>query len=253
MSEIEHLANEEGNVPGSESQESKRILAIFPHPDDAEFSCGGTMARWAREGNDVTLCLVTDGASGSDDPAMTPAGLAEIRMVEQRAAARILGIGEVIFLGKRDGTIVHDMNLRRELTRVMRQVRPHILICGDPSVFWHGNEYINHPDHRATADAVLAAAFPAAGNRLYFPELLVEGLDPWKIKEIYVSSPATADTWIDISDTIDLKIAALKAHASQMGDWDPTDMIKEWAKGDGEKHEPPVAYAEDYRHFTISG
>ncbi|MGD9712509.1 MAG: PIG-L deacetylase family protein [Thermomicrobiales bacterium] len=253
MSEIEHLSMEEGNVPGEESPVSKRVLVIFPHPDDADFSCGGTMARWAREGNEITLCLVTDGASGSDDPAWTPARLAETRETEQREAARILGIADVIFLRQRDGTIVHDMTLRRELTRVMRRVRPHILICGDPSVFWHGNEYINHPDHRATADAVLAAAFPASGNRLYFPELLVEGLEPWKIKEIYVASPSTADTWIDITETIDLKIAALKAHASQMGDWDPTEMIQEWAAADGAKHDPPVKYAEDFRHFTISG
>jgi len=253
MSEVEHLSREEGNVPGDESPESKRVLVMFPHPDDAEFSCGGTMAKWARAGNEITLCLVTDGASGSDDPAMTPALLAETRAVEQRAAADILGIGEIIFLGRRDGTIVHDLELRRELTRIMRRVRPHILICGDPSVFWHGNEYINHPDHRATADAVLAAAFPSSGNRLYFPELLVEGLEPWKITEIYVASPTTADTWIDVTDTMDLKIAALKAHASQMGDWDPTETVQEWAARDGENHDPPVAYAEDYRHFTISG
>lgn len=253
MSEVEHIAAEPGNVPGEESPTAKRVLAIFPHPDDAEFSCGGTLAKWSRQENEITLCLVTDGASGSDDPTMTPALLAEIRATEQRAAADILGIGELIFLGKRDGTIVHDMDLRRELTRVMRKARPDILICSDPSVFWHGNEYINHPDHRATADAVLAAAFPSSGNRLYFPELLVEGLEPWKIKDIYVSSPAVADTWVDISDTIDLKIDALKAHASQMGDWDPTETIREWAAADGARHEPPVEFAEDFRHFTISG
>ena len=253
MSEVEHIAAELRDVPGDDSPTSKRVLAIFPHPDDAEFSCGGTMARWSREGNQITLCLVTDGASGSDDPAFTPALLAGTRETEQLAAAKILGIDDVIFLRQRDGTIVHDLDLRRELTRVMRNVRPDILICGDPSVFWHGNEYINHPDHRATADAVLAAAFPSSGNRLYFPELLVEGLEPWKIKEIYVASPAKADTWIDITDTIDLKIDALRAHASQMGDWDPADTIREWASGDGEKHDPPVDYAEDFLHFTISG
>jgi LmbE family N-acetylglucosaminyl deacetylase len=253
VSEVEHIVAEPGDVPGDENPVSKRVLAIFPHPDDAEFSCGGTMARWAREGNEVTLCLVTDGASGSDDPAMTPALLAETREREQREAARILGISDVLFLRKRDGTIEHTMELRRELTRVMRRVRPDILICGDPSVFWHGNEYINHPDHRATADAVLAAAFPSSGNRLYFPELLVEGLEPWKIKDIYVASPAVADTWVDITSTIGLKIDALKAHASQMGDWDPTETIQEWGRGDGEKHDPPVEFAEDFRHFTTSG
>ncbi len=253
MSEIEQLTTDTDEKTIEESSEPKRILAIFPHPDDAEFSCGGTLARWAREGHEIVLCLVTDGASGSDDPEMTPARLASTRAEEQMDAARILGISDVIFLGRRDGTIVHDMDLRRDLTRVMRRCRPDIVVCSDPSVYWHGNEYINHPDHRATADAVLAAAFPSSGNRLYFPELLVEGLQPWKIREIYMASPGEADTWVDITDTIDLKIEALRAHACQMGDWDPGEMIREWAAADGAKSDPPVSYAEDFRHFKISG
>lgn len=253
MSEIEQLAPESEPETSENSPRSKRILVIFPHPDDAEFSCGGTLARWARQDNEIVLCLVTDGASGSDDPNITPEQLAATRAEEQMNSAKILGISDVIFLGRRDGTVVHDMDLRRDLTRVMRRCRPDILVCGDPSVYWHGNEYINHPDHRATADAALAAAFPSSGNRLYFPELLVEGLEPWKIREIYIASPGEPDTWIDITDTIDLKIEALRAHACQMGDWDPVDMIREWAAADGAKADPPVAYAEDFRHFNISG
>jgi LmbE family N-acetylglucosaminyl deacetylase len=240
-------------TPGPELPEGKRVLAVFPHPDDAEFSCGGTMARWADAGNDITLCLVTDGDRGSDSPDITPLQLTETRKAEQCEAATILGIRDVLYLGRQDGTVVHDLDLRRDLTRVMRRVRPDIVICGDPSVYWHGSEYINHPDHRATADAVLAALFPSSGNRLYFPELLIEGLEPWKIHEVYLASPGQADTWVDITCVMDRKIEALRAHRCQMGEWDPAEMIREWAARDGKLHTPPVDYAEDYRYFRING
>jgi LmbE family N-acetylglucosaminyl deacetylase len=254
MTEEQQLAaQEQAPASGPDSPEAERVLVIFPHPDDAEFSCGGTMARWAAEGKQITLCIVTNGDRGSDDPEMTPAKLAEIRHKEQLEAARILGVKDVIFMGRQDGTIVHDLDLRRDLTRIARQVRPDVVITDDPSRYWFGNEYINHPDHRATAEAALAAAFPAAGNRLYFPELLVEGLEPYKIKQFYVSSPVDADTFVDITDYMDTKVAALRAHASQMGDWDPKEAVCEWATASGKRRNPPVTYAEDFKYFQTSG
>jgi LmbE family N-acetylglucosaminyl deacetylase len=254
MTDEQQLANaEKMPTSGPESPEAERVLAIFPHPDDAEFSCGGTIARWASEGKAITLCIVTDGDRGSDDPEMTPALLGEIRHREQLDAARILGVKDVIFMGRQDGTIVHDLDLRRDLTRIARKVRPDVVITDDPSRYWFGNEYINHPDHRATAEAALAAAFPAAGNRLYFPELLVEGLEPYKIKQFYVSSPVDADTFVDISDHMDTKIKALRAHASQMGEWDPDETVRDWNSADGKRRNPPVAYAEDFKYFQTSG
>jgi len=246
------VANEEP-TSGPESPQAQRILTIFPHPDDAEFTCGGTVARWAAEGREITFCIVTNGDRGSDDPAMTPALLAETRRREQLESARILGVQDVIFMGRQDGVVVPDLGLRRDLTRILRQVRPDIVVAGDPTSYWFGNEYINHPDHRAVAEAALAALFPSAGNRLYFPELLVEGLVPHKIKQVYITSPVDADTWIDISDFIDRKIEALRAHASQMGDWDPDEEIRKWNSGDGKRHDPPVEYAEDFRYFKIEG
>jgi LmbE family N-acetylglucosaminyl deacetylase len=253
MTDKQQVVADDVRTPGPESPQAQRVLVIFPHPDDAEFSCGGTVARWAAEGCQVTLCIVTNGDRGSDDPAMTPSLLAETRRVEQLEAANILGIEDVIFMGRQDGTIVPDLDLRRDLTRVLRRVKPDIVITGDPTSYWYGNEYINHPDHRAVAEAALAAIFPSAGNRLYFPELLIEGLEPHKITQVYIASPVTADTWIDISDYMDRKIEALRAHASQMGDWDPDEPVREWNAGDGQRHDPPVAYAEDFRYFQISG
>lgn len=253
MSDRDQVVIDESTEPGPESPALKRVLTIFAHPDDPDFSCGGTMARWAREGHEVTYCLVTSGDKGSDDPEMTGERLVEIREREQRAAAAITGVREVIYLRRPDGMVVHDLELRRDLVRVLRTVRPHVVVCGDPSVRWYGQEYINHPDHRAVAEAALAAVFPASGNRLYLPELLAEGLEPHSVSEVYLSGPAEPDTWIDITETIGTKVDALRAHASQMGDWDPDEPIREWGRRDGEKHTPPVEYAEDFRYFKLGG
>jgi LmbE family N-acetylglucosaminyl deacetylase len=253
MSDSGQVAEPGPKESGPELPSAKRVLGIFAHPDDAEFTCAGTAARWASEGHQITYCIVTDGSGGSDDPAVTPEELARTREAEQREACRILGVKDVIFMGRQDGTIVPDLELRRDLVRIIRHVKPNVVICGDPTLFWVGQEYINHPDHRAVAEAALAALFPAAGNRNYFPELLKDGLEPFKIKEVYVGSPAIADTWIDITDFIDQKIEALRAHKSQLRDWDPEESIREWNAADGARHDPPVPYAEDFRYFKIEG
>jgi LmbE family N-acetylglucosaminyl deacetylase len=252
MAEMEMVEDRKEIVP-RESPEGTKVLFVFSHPDDAEFTCGGTIARWSAEGKEITLCIVTDGSRGSDDPEMTPERLVEIRLREQEAANDILGIVEVIYLGRQDGIVVPDLELRLDLVRVFRRVRPDVVVTGDPSVYYVGNEYINHPDHRAVATAALEALFPAAGNRLYFPQLLDEGLEPHKIYEVYISNPAEPDVFVDITDFMDRKIASLRLHSSQMGDWDPDEPIREWNARDGEKRAPPVKYAEDYRYFKISG
>lgn len=236
-----------------EIPEGKRVLIITAHPDDMEFGTGGTAARWAANGCEIALCIVTDGASGSDDPAMTPERLKETRRAEQLAANAILGIQHVINLDRPDGMVVADLDLRRDLVRVIRRFRAEVIVCGDPTVYFYGNEYINHPDHRAVATAAIDALFPAAGNRNYFPELLAEGLEPIKIKEVYISNSQQPNVFVDISEFIDRKIEALRQHKSQMGDWDPGPMLKKWSSEDGKKRTPPVAYAEDFRYMRIEG
>jgi LmbE family N-acetylglucosaminyl deacetylase len=233
--------------------ERKKIALIFAHPDDPDFSCAGTVARWTDEGHEVVYVLLTNGDKGSHDPEMSPERLVKIREEEQRAAAAIVGVNEVLFLGRPDGLLVADLDLRRDVVRVIRQLKPTTVVCGDPTVFWHAPWYINHPDHRAAGEVVLAALYPAAGNRNYFPELLAEGLEPHKVKELYISGSPQADTFVDISPYLDKKIAALKAHVSQMGDWDPSDPIREWAAKDGQRADPPLEFAEDYLYFTPEG
>jgi len=233
----------------------KRVLVIQAHPDDIEFTSAGTIARWAREGADIHYCSITSGDKGSADPAVTGVELAAMREREQRAACKVLGVASVIFMGYLDATLVADLNLRRELTRIIRRVRPDVLVAQDPTMRYTGQGYINHPDHVAAGDASLAAVFPSARDRMTFPELIHEGLEPHKVTEIYLFGGLTPDIWVDITESIDTKIAALKAHESQVRDWDPSDMIRTWARETAERHpdkpEDFGEFAESFKYFKL--
>lgn len=196
-----------------------RILVMMAHPDDPEFAAGGTIARWTQEGHEVIYCLATRGDKGSDDPTMHPERLAAIREAEQHAAAAILGVREVLFLNYLDGTLEPNLSLRRDIVRVIRRYRPEIVVTMDPQTLIRGDHYINHNDHRAIGLATLDAIFPAAGNPLYFPELLREGLEPHHVQEVYLATTEHANHWVDITDTFDRKLAALRCHASQIRDF----------------------------------
>ncbi|HEU0115689.1 MAG TPA: PIG-L deacetylase family protein [Thermomicrobiales bacterium] len=228
----------------------KRIAVIFAHPDDAEFICAGTVARWAAEGNHITYVLLTSGDKGSDDQAVTPAQLVATREAEQRAAADILGVADVVFLRYADAMLVPDLDLRRTLTRVIRQVRPDVVICQDPTVRYVGQEYLNHPDHRAAGEATLDAVYPAARDRLTFPELLAEGLEPHKVREVYLAGSENADVAIDITPYLDVKLAALRAHASQIG-WDPSEMVRKWAHEEATRFPGSGDYVEAFKYFKL--
>ena len=181
------------------------------------------------------MCI-TSGNAGSNEytpPDMTREALVPIREDEQREACRVLGITEVIFLGYEDGMLEPSIALRRELTRLIRRYRPDAVLCGDPTVRYYGATYLNHPDHRAAADVALDAVFPSAGTRLIFPELLAEGLEPHEVRQVYIHGAERPDTYVDIADTLDVKLAALREHRSQMGEWDPAEMLTEWARRAG--------------------
>lgn len=210
-------------------------LIIVAHPDDAEFSAGGSVAKWTAAGAKVTYCIVTDGAAGSNDPAMTPEKLVALRREEQIKAAKIVGVDDVLFLGYPDGALQATLELRRHLTRLIRQLKPERVICFDPTVKIARNEnYINHPDHIAASEAALYAVFPSAQTRLVFPELLAEGLEPHKVQDLYFVLSDTYTTYVDISDHIDQKLEALRCHASQLGE-EVVQMVANWTKEAGEK------------------
>ncbi|MBN1217923.1 MAG: PIG-L family deacetylase [Anaerolineae bacterium] len=225
-------------------------MAIVAHPDDIEFVIAGTMAKWAKAGATVSYVLVTSGDAGSHEPGITREALACIREAEQRAAAHKVGVDEVIFLGYRDGEVEPTLTLRRDLVRQIRRFKPDTVLCADPTHFFIGNDYINHPDHRAVGQAALDAVAPVAAMPLSFAELREEGLEPHRVKEVLVFGTANPDTWVDISDTLDLKIEALRQHASQFPDgWDPADMLREWAAEGGRNI--GVKYAEAYKRIVL--
>ena len=229
-----------------------RVLSIHAHPDDQEFTVAGTLAKWARAGSHIVTVCLTSGEAGSNQhtPAdMTSERLVKIREEEQRAACRVLGIAEVVFLGGEDGMLQPTLALRRELTRVIRRYRPDAVVCGDPTMRFYGMRYLNHPEHRVAADVVLDAVFPSAGTRFIFPELLDEGLEPHHVREVWVHGSERADAFVDIAGVLDLKISALREHRSQMGDWDPSPMIRGWARQQGARRR--LRAAEAFRRMVL--
>ena len=225
------------------------VMAIVAHPDDIEFSCAGTLARWAKEGARVSYVLCTSGDVGIETPGMTRVRATEIREAEQLEASRLVGTSEVVFLREPDGLLQPTLDLRRRLVREIRRFRPEVVVCGDPTIVWAGDDYINHPDHRAAATAALDAAFPAAGQPNLFEEFAGEGFRAHRPRKVYVSVWEGGDQFVNIEETIDIKINALRAHKSQMKDWDPEKMIREWASDAGKGKE--MAYAEAFRVVTL--
>lgn len=204
----------------AEGEQSFSVLVVLAHPDDPEFFCGGTVARWCAEGRSVSYCLLTRGDKGSDDNKTPPEELAAIREAEQREAARRLGVGEVIFLNELDGYVMPSIDLRREVVRVIRQVQPQAVITSDPTTYFPSNRYINHADHRAAGQVTLDAVYPAARSALYFPELSnEEGLAPHKVREVYIAGARKPNTVVDISAYFEKKMEALRAHQSQIQDF----------------------------------
>ncbi len=202
------------------STEDCKVLVVLAHPDDPEFFCGGTIARWAKSGREITYCLLTRGDKGSDEDTITPQELAEVREMEQRAAAEVLGVSEVVFLNHPDGFLVPDLDLRMEIVREIRKFQPEIVITCDPTNFFPGQRYINHADHRAAGQATLDAVYPAARSALYYPELSrSENLAPHRVREVYVAGAQHPNTTVDITDYMEIKLNALREHKSQIADF----------------------------------
>lgn len=197
----------------------QRILVILAHPDDPEFFCGGTVARWTLAGHRVSYCLLTCGEKGTKDRSLTTESLCSLRQEEQRAAAALLGVHDVRFLDHPDGYLVPDLNLRKEITRVIRQEQPDILVTCDPTNLYVRETYLNHPDHRAAGQATLDAVFPAARDHLIFIELWRdEQLEPHIVREVWISLPQDPNVAVDVTEHWDLKTRALSEHRSQTGD-----------------------------------
>lgn len=199
-------------------QTPKEILIILAHPDDPEFFLGATIARWINVGHRVRYLLLTKGDKGADDINLTAADVARIRVEEQHLAAEFLGVTSVDFLDYEDGYLIPDLQMRKEVVRFIRKYRPHILVTCDPANLFPSPQYINHPDHRNAGQVVVDAVFPAAGNPFFFPDLLDRGFEPHEVEEVWMSLTIEPDVRLDVTDFWDVKIGALKMHASQIGD-----------------------------------
>ncbi|MEK7450610.1 MAG: PIG-L deacetylase family protein [Patescibacteria group bacterium] len=216
---------------------SKIILAVGAHPDDTDFGASGTIAKWVEEGSTAYYLICTDGSRGSQDPLMTHKKLALIRRKEQEDSAKVLGIKKVFFLDHTDTQLSADIVLKEQIVKIIRQVRPNIVITMDPTFYYSQKfGFINHTDHRAAGLATLDACFPLSRDRLTFPEHEKEGLKPHKVEELLLVNFEKADYFVDITKTIDKKIKALSCHKSQFDDFKKVEkMIRERSKMQGKK------------------
>jgi LmbE family N-acetylglucosaminyl deacetylase len=197
----------------------QKILVILAHPDDPEFFCGGSIARWVKAGHEVVYCLLTCGDKGTKDFSLRSDELCSIRQQEQRSAAKVLGVQDVKFLNYPDGYLVPDINLRRDITRIIRIIKPDILVTCDPQTLFTTNAGLNHPDHRAAGQATLDAVFPSARDHLTFIELWKdENLEPHIVREVWVCGTLQPDIILDVTELWETKISALYEHKSQIGD-----------------------------------
>lgn len=229
----------------------KKALVVFAHPDDAEFMCGGTVASWTSRGTEVHYVVVTDGSAGSNDPEMTREKLIPIREAEQRAAADVLGVASVTFLGFTDGYLGCNLDTRRAVTREVRRFRPDVLVGPDPSRLWTEGQYVNHPDHKAAGETVLCAVMPDAPSRPQFPELLDEGFEPFSVPALWLAGGG-ADLYVDITHTLDTKLKALACHASQIQD---QLEVEKWVRARAHRYGETGGsdYAEAFRTFKFGG
>jgi LmbE family N-acetylglucosaminyl deacetylase len=199
----------------------ERVLAVMAHPDDVDFGAAGTIAAWVKAGVEVHYCLLTDGDQGGFDD--TPRNqMAPMRRAEQQAAADLLGVKSVEFLGNPDGHLIPSVELRGQVVKAIRRVRPQVLLIQTPERNWE-RIYASHPDHLAAGEIAMQAVYPDARNEFAFPKLLAEGLEPWSVDEVWVMWHATRNHYVDITDTFELKVAALKKHVSQTSHMDALD------------------------------
>lgn len=227
-----------------------RFMVIAAHPDDAEFGPAGTAARWIDEGSEGWLVCCTSGDQGGEDPDADPLALAALRETEQRAAAAIIGYTGVTFLHQPDGALANDLALREQLVRAIRTFRPGAVFATDPETIFYKGGGINHTDHRAAGIAAVDAVYPAARNPMAFPWLARGGLAAHAVRRVYLFWSDRSDTWVDVSATLERKIAALRAHASQIHDRDAlAERIRTWAAEEGKSR--GMAAAEGLRLVII--
>jgi len=231
----------------------ERALVVTAHPDDMDFGAAGTIASWVAEGTTVTYLLCTNGDAGGFDPSVPRSEIAGIRQAEQQRAAAAVGVTDVRFLGYPDGQLTPSFELRRDISRVIRQVRPDRVLIQSPEITWDRLP-ASHPDHRAAGEAALAAVYPDARNPFTHTSLLEEeGLEAWTVHDLWVMGGPEANHWVDITDAFDRKVTALRAHDSQTAHMDDLeDLLRTWGTLQAERGGLPAGrLAEAFRRVTV--
>ncbi len=226
-----------------------RAMVVVAHADDAEWGCAGTVAQWCNNGWEVVYVLCTDGSKGTDDARLTSEELVSIRKKEQLDAGQVLGLHKVVFLDYEDSMLEPTLNLRRDIVRQIRFYKPDILICLSPLRRLDGSSYFGHPDHLASGEAALSAVFPSSRDRLTYPELLEEGLEPHKVSEVWIMGHDDDDKFVDVTDYIDVAVSALKSHSSQTTGEDVGQQLIDWRSRTGNK--VGFTYAESFKRFLM--
>lgn len=234
-----------------EAYQPKRILAIGAHPDDIDFGASASLALWAKQGAEVFYLVITDGSKGTSDHDISSEELVKMRRYEQRAAVKALGAKDVHFLNYPDGELEVNRDLKRDIVRAIRETKPDTVVTMDPTLVYSSKlGFINHPDHRAAGQATLDAVYPLARDHLEFPELLEEGLKPHKALHILLINLDNHNFLVDVSETFDLKLAALSKHASQISDINATfDTLRHWSSELGGK--AGCLYAEGFVRIDL--
>ena len=238
-------------TPAAHDARPERALVIVAHPDDADFGVAATVAGWIRAGTVARLVCCTSGDAGADDARTDPLDLARRREGEQRAAAAVVGYETVDFLHRPDGALDNDLALREQLVRIVREFRPDAVLAMDPTVVIHERGFIQHTDHRMAGMAAIDAVYPAARNAMAFPHLVTdEGLDPHTVTDVYLFFTDKPNAWVDVTDTFDVKLAALREHVSQLRKPEELeDNLRHWASEAGSQI--GVGAAESFRHLKV--
>ncbi len=231
----------------------QKVLVVSAHPDDPDFGAGGSVARLADSGAEVTYVIVTDGSQGGEDPSQKDSELIAIRQKEQKAAAKVLGVKKVEFLGYKDGRVSPDLKLRRDIVRMIRKHKPELVITHIPGRVLDAPMGGSHPDHLAVGEATMAAVYPDSRNPRAFRSLLKEGLEPHEVKEVWIPFWTLGDYLVDITPTLDRKIEALRKHKSQVSKpgrtWDFEKFMRKRHRDVGKK--AGYQYAESFKRITV--
>jgi LmbE family N-acetylglucosaminyl deacetylase len=214
--------------------EIKRVLVVMAHPDDCDFGAGGTIAQWTSQGIEVSYCIITNGDQGGEESGIPVEEMAKVRQQEQRDAGKALGVTQITYLNYRDGWLLPSIELRKEIVKAIRIAKPDRMVVQSPERNWE-RIYSSHPDHLAAGETAIQAVYPDARNPFAFPELKAAGLEPWRVREVWITGSPTPNHFVDISETFSKKMAALHAHVSQTAhNKELENMVRSWGERNAE-------------------